>query len=67
MTLLSGVSRLGLLAATPLFLIQAASAASDPIALPTGQMITPTAARGSVFQALILTSPRRRTIQSARP
>jgi hypothetical protein len=52
MTLLSGVSRLGLLAATPLFLIQAASAASDPIALPTGQMITPTAARGSVFQAL---------------
>jgi YVTN family beta-propeller protein len=52
MTLLSSVSRFGLLAATPLFLIQAASAASDPIALPTGQMITPTAARGSVFQAL---------------
>src|SRR5262249_11469840 len=26
--------------------------ASDPIALPTGQFITPTAARGSVFQPL---------------
>src|SRR5215468_4993977 len=51
-TLLSSVSRLALLAATPLFLIQAASAAPDPIALPTGQMITPTAAPGSVFQAL---------------
>src|SRR5258708_19923438 len=51
-TLLSGASRLALLAATPLLLIQAASAASRPIALPTGQMITPTAAPGSVFQAL---------------
>jgi YVTN family beta-propeller protein len=52
MTLLSSVSRLSLLAAAPLLLIQATSAASDPIALPTGQFITPTAARGSVFQAL---------------
>src|SRR6516225_8466674 len=34
-TLLSSVSRLALLAATPLLLIQAAGAASDPIALPT--------------------------------
>jgi YVTN family beta-propeller protein len=33
-------------------MIQAASAAPDPIALPTGQFITPTAAPGSVFQAL---------------
>ena len=43
-TLLSGASRLALLAATPLLLIQAASAASGPIALPTGQTITPRAA-----------------------
>jgi YVTN family beta-propeller protein len=52
MTLLSSVSRLALLAAAPLFLMQAASAAPDPIALPTGQTITPTAAHGSVFQLL---------------
>src|SRR5215467_12432881 len=51
-TLPSGASRLALLAATPLLLIQAASAASGPIALPTGQTITPTAAPGSVFQQL---------------
>jgi YVTN family beta-propeller protein len=51
MSLLSSVSRLTLLAVMPLF-IQAANAASDPIALPTGQMITPTAAPGSVFQGL---------------
>src|SRR5260370_27285276 len=50
--LLSGASRLALLAATPLLLIQAASAASRPIALSTGQMITPPAGPGSVFQAL---------------
>jgi YVTN family beta-propeller protein len=51
-TLLSGVSRLALVAATPFLLIQTADAASAPIALPTGQFITPTAARGSTFQGL---------------
>jgi DNA-binding beta-propeller fold protein YncE len=51
-TLLSSASRLALLVATPLLLVEAATAASGPIALPTGQFITPTAAPGSVFQAL---------------
>ncbi|MBO0738039.1 MAG: phosphoesterase, partial [Alphaproteobacteria bacterium] len=50
-TLLTGVSKLALLAATPLF-VTPASAASAPVALPTGQVITPTAAPGSVFQPL---------------